>query len=81
MYQNIELYSLIFLWCKVWSKEQVQLLKFATSNQNLNLQIISSVKVMNTRVEQLIKSNNSYFGHLSIRQSDSKIVQKSYNLS
>jgi len=40
--------------------------------------MILAEKVMNTKVVELIKIYNFYFGHLFIRQSDNTIVHKFY---
>jgi hypothetical protein len=44
----------------------------------LKPQMISAEKVMNTKVEQLIKIYNFYIGHFFIRQSGNNIVHKCY---
>ena len=50
----------------------------ANSNNILKHQLISSEKVMNMKVVELIKIYNFYFGYFFIRQSDSNIVHKIY---
>jgi hypothetical protein len=40
--------------------------KITTSNQNLNPQIILTEKIINTKVVELMKIYNFYFGHLVI---------------
>ena len=81
IYQIVVLILVIFSCYKVWTIKKLNLKEYTTSNHNLKLQMTSSTKVMNTRVVRLMKTNNCYFGHLPIWQSESKVVHKIYNLS
>jgi hypothetical protein len=56
----------------------VSLVHFSMLVEQFETQMILAEKVMNTKVEQLIKIYNFYIGHFFIWQSDNNIVHKCY---
>ena len=69
--QLMNIYNFYFSHLVIWQNLNLSNLKFwktTSSNQNLRPKMISTKKVMNTKVVQLINIYNFYFSHLIIWQ-------------
>ena len=78
------MYSVDFgsiIMCQNLNKSKFEYKKITTLHHILKLQMISAKKIINIKVEQLIKTSIFCIGHLFIQESGSNLVHKFYILT